>query len=120
MTRARTIAPRRIRECSERPVEVLILNHMVHYGAARVRTQVPHPANVGWLGGAAPREPDALDALGQGVEGVWVTVDQDHAFVSWSKALALPTVMGLVIGRSLLYPPGDDVAAAVDAAVELL
>jgi hypothetical protein len=49
-----------------------------------------------------------------------VTVDQDHAFVSWSKALALPTVMGLVIGRSLLYPPGDDVAAAVDAAVELL
>jgi len=25
-----------------------------------------------------------------------------------------------VIGRSLLYPPGDDVAAAVDAAVGLL
>ena len=33
----------------------------------------------------------------------------------WQKALALPTVQGLVIGRSLLYPPGDDVAAAVDA-----
>jgi hypothetical protein len=49
-----------------------------------------------------------------------VTADQDAAFVSWSKALALPTVQGLVIGRSLLYPPGDDVVAAVDAAVNLL
>jgi hypothetical protein len=49
-----------------------------------------------------------------------VTENQDAAFASWSKALALPTVKGLVIGRSLLYPPGDDVAAAVDAAVGLL
>jgi hypothetical protein len=49
-----------------------------------------------------------------------VARDQDATFASWSKALALPTVQGLVIGRSLLYPPGDDVAAAVDAAVELL
>ncbi len=46
--------------------------------------------------------------------------DQDVTFASWAKALALPTVQGLVIGRSLLYPPGDDVAAAVDAAVGLL
>ena len=38
----------------------------------------------------------------------------------WQKALALPTVQGLVIGRSLLYPPGDDVATAVDTAVGLL
>jgi len=49
-----------------------------------------------------------------------VAEDQDAAFASWSKALALPTVKGLVIGRSLLYPPGDDVAAAVDTAVGLL
>jgi hypothetical protein len=49
-----------------------------------------------------------------------VAEDQDAAFASWSKALALPTVKGLVIGRSLLYPPNDDVAGAVDAAVELL
>jgi len=46
--------------------------------------------------------------------------DQDATFASWAKALALPTVQGLVIGRSLLYPPGDDVAASVDAAVGLL
>jgi hypothetical protein len=49
-----------------------------------------------------------------------VADDQDAVVASWSKALALPAVQGLVIGRSLLYPPGDDVAAAVDTAVGLL
>ena len=49
-----------------------------------------------------------------------VSADPDAAFAGWSKALALPTVQGLVIGRSLLYPADDDVAAAVDTAVGLL
>jgi DhnA family fructose-bisphosphate aldolase class Ia len=49
-----------------------------------------------------------------------VSTAQDAAFQSWRKALQLPTVQGLVIGRSLLYPPDDDVAGAVDAAVALL
>jgi len=49
-----------------------------------------------------------------------VSAAQDAAFQSWRKALKLPTVQGLVIGRSLLYPPDDDVAAAVDTAVGLL
>jgi DhnA family fructose-bisphosphate aldolase class Ia len=49
-----------------------------------------------------------------------VSAAQDAAFESWRKALKLPTVQGLVIGRSLLYPPDDDVAAAVDTAVSLL
>jgi hypothetical protein len=49
-----------------------------------------------------------------------VSADQGAAFASWHKALQLPTVKGLVVGRSLLYPPDDDVAGAVDAAVNLL
>ena len=49
-----------------------------------------------------------------------VTDDQDTALAAWRKALALPGVMGIVAGRTLLYPPGDDVAAAVDAAVEVM
>lgn len=44
----------------------------------------------------------------------------DEIWDSWSKALRLPGVRGLVAGRALLYPPDDDVAAAVDAAVNLL
>jgi hypothetical protein len=49
-----------------------------------------------------------------------VVADADAAYTQWSKALDLPTVQGLVIGRSLLYPPGGDVAGAVDRAVSLL
>jgi hypothetical protein len=49
-----------------------------------------------------------------------VPADADGAYAQWSKALALPTVQGLVIGRSLLYPPAGDVAGAVDRAVSLL
>jgi DhnA family fructose-bisphosphate aldolase class Ia len=49
-----------------------------------------------------------------------VSQDADGAYARWAKALALPTVQGLVIGRSLLYPPSGDVAAAVDRAVSLL
>lgn len=49
-----------------------------------------------------------------------VSADQDGVFAKWQKALSLPTVQGLVIGRSLLYPADDDVAAAVDGAVRLL
>ena len=39
---------------------------------------------------------------------------------SWGAALAHPVVRGLVVGRTLLYPPDGDVAAAVRAAVEVL
>jgi hypothetical protein len=49
-----------------------------------------------------------------------VSEDQDATFASWERALRVPGVIGLVVGRSLLYPPDDDVAAAVDAAVALL
>lgn len=46
--------------------------------------------------------------------------DQDGAYEKWRGALRLPTVQGLVVGRSLLYPADGDVAAAVDTAVGLL
>ncbi|TVY03648.1 aldolase [Mycolicibacterium porcinum] len=46
--------------------------------------------------------------------------DPDAAFASWEKALALPAVRGLVVGRTLLYPPDDDVRSAVATAVKLV
>jgi Cgl0159-like len=49
------------------------------------------------LGGAPP--PDPLELLAR-----------------WENALAHPHVRGLVVGRALLYPDDDDVAAAIDAA----
>jgi len=49
-----------------------------------------------------------------------VADDPELTFAGWQKALRLPNVMGLVAGRSLLYPADGDVAAAVDTAVSLL
>jgi hypothetical protein len=44
----------------------------------------------------------------------------DEMFARWEKALALPGVVGLAVGRNLLYPPGGDVAGAVRRAACLL
>lgn len=44
----------------------------------------------------------------------------DEVFASWEKALGLPGVRGLVVGRALLYPHNDDVAAVVDIAAGLV
>jgi len=44
----------------------------------------------------------------------------EETYATWQDALALPSVRGLVVGRTLLYPRDDDVAAAVDTAVELV
>jgi hypothetical protein len=49
-----------------------------------------------------------------------VSADPRAARDGWRRALRLPTVRGLVVGRSLLYPADGDVAGAVDAAVEVL
>jgi DhnA family fructose-bisphosphate aldolase class Ia len=48
------------------------------------------------------------------------TGDPEDTYASWGKALALPSVRGLVVGRALLFPPDGDVAAAVDIAGELV
>ncbi|MEE6164346.1 MULTISPECIES: Cgl0159 family (beta/alpha)8-fold protein [unclassified Mycolicibacterium] len=46
--------------------------------------------------------------------------DPDEAFASWEKALGLPSVRGLVVGRTLLYPNDDDVSGAVATAVKMV
>src|SRR6266508_5894014 len=49
-----------------------------------------------------------------------VSADQNAAFDRWHKALQVPSVHGIVAGRTLLFPPDDDVTGAVDAAVGLM
>jgi DhnA family fructose-bisphosphate aldolase class Ia len=46
--------------------------------------------------------------------------DPDEAFASWEKALSLPAVRGLIVGRTLLYPTDDDVSSAVATAVSMV
>jgi DhnA family fructose-bisphosphate aldolase class Ia len=53
--------------------------------------------------------------LGGDVDG-----DQEKTFESWNDAVSLPGVRGLVVGRSLLYPPSGDVSQAVDIAAKMV
>ncbi|MFI6641871.1 deoxyribose-phosphate aldolase [Streptomyces sp. NPDC050504] len=79
-----------------------------------------------WLKVPVTEDPDdmarALEAstLPAVLLGGEVGADQDAVYEKWRKSLRLPTVQGLVVGRSLLYPPDGDVVAAVDTAVGLL
>lgn len=72
---------------------------------------------------------DDLDEIGRVMEattlptvllGGEVSTDPNATYDRWHKALQLPNVYGLVVGRTLLYPQDDDVAGAVDSAVGLL
>ncbi|EMF53609.1 MULTISPECIES: hypothetical protein [Streptomyces] len=72
---------------------------------------------------------DDPDAMGEVLEtstlpavllGGEVGRDQEGVYEKWRKALRLPTVQGLVAGRSLLYPAEGGVERAVDTAVGLL
>jgi len=49
-----------------------------------------------------------------------VAADAEATYTRWEKALRHPPVRGLVVGRSLLYPPDGDFMKAVDIAAGLL
>lgn len=46
--------------------------------------------------------------------------EEKDTFAAWEKALELPGVRGLVIGRSLLYPQDGNVANAIQTATKLV
>ncbi|MEV0845652.1 deoxyribose-phosphate aldolase [Streptomyces sp. NPDC049954] len=65
-------------------------------------------------------ETSALPAVLLGGESATTPAEQERAYDRWRRALRLPTVRGLVVGRALLYPADGDVAGAVDTAAGLL
>lgn len=46
--------------------------------------------------------------------------DPEHAFAAWERAMAVPNVRGLVVGRALLFPPGGDVESAIRRAAAIV
>ncbi|MEU7042786.1 deoxyribose-phosphate aldolase [Streptomyces varsoviensis] len=103
-------------------------------GAEAVTTSVAIAAGLGgtsaytWLKLPVTRDPDdmaqvcetsTLPVVLLGGEVGATPESQAGAYEKWRKALRLPTVQGLVVGRSLLYPADGDVTAAVDTAVGL-
>jgi hypothetical protein len=76
-----------------------------------------------WLKLPAPEDPDAVlsaTTLPTLVLGGIPAERVEDDIASWGRALRHPVVRGLVIGRALLYPPGGDVAGAVEAAAKVL
>jgi hypothetical protein len=71
---------------------------------------------------AVPNLSNALEAstLPALILGGDVPDDQARMLDEWAAALALPTVFGLVVGRSLLFPPDDDVEGVLGAAIALM
>ncbi|MDH2414029.1 aldolase [Nocardioides sp. CER19] len=62
-------------------------------------------------------ESTALPVLLLGGEA---SIDQPATLDRWQRAVKLPSVFGMIVGRALLYPPDGDVAGAVDRTVGLL
>ncbi|WP_405166047.1 aldolase [Nocardia sp. NBC_01499] len=75
-----------------------------------------------WLKIPAPQDISVLDAttLPVVVLGGAPSGDQVADIAYWDGALGHDVVRGLVVGRTLLYPPDGDVGAAVDAAAKML
>jgi hypothetical protein len=137
---ARTVeaCARAVDELADRRLIAMIEPFMTHREDGRLRTELTTEAAIKasviaaalgrtsaytWL--KVPVVPEmervaAATTLPTVLLGGEVSDDPDAAFASWGAALAAPNVIGLVVGRSLLYPPDDDVATAVDTAVGLL
>jgi hypothetical protein len=75
-----------------------------------------------WLKIPVPQDLSVLNAttLPVVVLGGAPSGDPAADLASWGGALSHEVVRGLVVGRTLLYPPDGDVAAAVDAAARVL
>jgi hypothetical protein len=75
-----------------------------------------------WLKLPAPDDAAALDAstLPMVVLGGVPSKDPAADLASWGRTLRHDAVRGLVVGRTLLYPPDGDVGAAVEAAAKVL
>lgn len=75
-----------------------------------------------WLKIPAPQEISVLDAVTLPVLMLGGTPSGEPAadLAVWGGALRHEVSRGLVVGRSLLYPPDGDVAGAVDTAARIL
>jgi hypothetical protein len=75
-----------------------------------------------WLKLPAPADPSVLNGttLPVVILGGLPSEDVPAALSSWAPALRHPVTRGLVVGRTLLYPPDGDVAGAVEAAAKVL
>jgi DhnA family fructose-bisphosphate aldolase class Ia len=76
-----------------------------------------------WLKVPAGRNPERMlscTTLPALILGGTPGPDPEATYQSWVRAMEVPNVRGLVVGRALLYPPDGDVAAAIDRAASIV
>lgn len=80
-------------------------------------------ASATWLKVPASKNPArmlATTSLPALILGGTPGVDAEATYASWERAMEVPNVRGLVVGRSLLYPPDGDVAGAIKRAASIV
>lgn len=76
-----------------------------------------------WLKVPAAKDPErmlACTTLPALILGGSPGPDPEATYASWERAMEVPNVRGLVVGRSLLYPADGDVAAAIARAESIV
>lgn len=76
-----------------------------------------------WLKVPAARDPErmlACTTLPALILGGSPGADPEATYASWERAMDVPNVRGLVVGRSLLYPADGDVDAAITRAASIV
>ena len=76
-----------------------------------------------WLKVPAGRDPGrmlATTTLPALILGGTPGADAEATYESWARAMEVPNVRGLVVGRSLLFPPDGDVAGAIKRAAGIV
>ena len=80
-------------------------------------------ASATWLKVPAAKHPErmlACTTLPALILGGSPGPDPEATYASWERAMEVPNVRGLVVGRSLLYPADGDVAAAIARAESIV
>jgi Cgl0159-like len=76
-----------------------------------------------WLKVPASKDPErmlATTTLPALILGGAPGPDPEVDFKAWERAMDVPNVRGLVVGRALLYPADGDVAASIDRAARIV
>ena len=76
-----------------------------------------------WLKVPAAKNPErmlATTTLPALILGGTPGADREATYASWERAMEVPNVRGLVVGRSLLYPADGDVTGAIERAAAIV
>jgi DhnA family fructose-bisphosphate aldolase class Ia len=76
-----------------------------------------------WLKVPAGRDPQRMlscTTLPALILGGTPGPDPEASYAAWERAMDVPNVRGLVVGRALLFPPDGDVAGAIERAAAIV